>query len=81
MTTLPSIAAPELVTLTGGFTVSIDALRLAWDLEDRQFEIRVVDGVGLTVRPRSRLTSDDDHAIRTHRDELIALTRYCEAIQ
>lgn len=32
---------------------------------------------GLIVRPRARIAPTDDHAIRQHRDALIALARYC----
>jgi hypothetical protein len=36
------------------------------------------DGTLLTIRPKARLTLDDDAAIREHRDDLVALTRYCD---
>ena len=77
MTTTSPTVAPELVTLRGGFSVSLAALQILWSLEDRQFEVWVVTGQGLTIRPRSRLTHEDDAAIRQHRDELIQLVRYC----
>jgi hypothetical protein len=73
--TLPFTVAPELVTLRGGVSVSLPALRTLWSLEDRGFLI-CVDGDALVVRPRSRITPDDDRAIRAHRDELLALVRY-----
>jgi hypothetical protein len=68
----------ELVTLTGGLAVPLPALQLLWDLEARGFTL-LVDDDGLIVRPRARITPADDRAIRQHRDELIALVRYCDS--
>lgn len=74
-------AALETVTLKPGFVVSLDALRLAWDLEPRGFRVRLADDGGLLVSPRSRIDADDDAAIRQHASELIALARYTETVQ
>ena len=71
--TMPSTVAPELVTLKGGLSVSLLALQTLSRLEDRGFLIRV-DGDALVVRPKSRITPDEDHAIREHRVELIQLS-------
>jgi hypothetical protein len=71
-------AAPETVTLKAGFVVSLDALRLAWDLEDRGLHVRLAEDGGLVVGPRSQITPADDAAIREHKRELIALTRYVD---
>ena len=68
------------VVLRGGLSVPLAALRLLWDLEARGFSL-TDDGEALRVAPRSRLNQDDDHALRQHRDELLALVRYCEGIQ
>ena len=68
------------IVLRGGLSVPLAALRLLWDLEARGFSI-VVDDDGLIVRPRAQITPADDQAIRQHRDELISLVQYCEAIQ
>ena len=76
---MPSTVTPDLVTLTGGLSVSLSALRILWDLENRQFAIHV-DGDALHIRPGSRLTVDDDRAIRAHREELVALVRYCTEV-
>jgi hypothetical protein len=78
--TMPSTVAPELVTLKGGVSVSLPALQTLWRLEDRGFLIRA-DGDALVVRPKSRITPDEDRALREHRAELIALVRYCEGVQ
>lgn len=76
------ITAPETITLQGGFVVTLDALRLVWDLEERGFHVRLAEDGGLLVGPRSRLTPADDRAIRQHRNDLLALVRYVdEAIQ
>jgi len=67
--------------LHDGFVVSLDALRLCWNLEERGFHVRLADDGGLLISPRSRIGADDDAAIRRHKTELIALTRYVERIQ
>jgi hypothetical protein len=71
----------EVVVLSGGLSVPLAALRVLWALEDRGFDISVCSEARLHVRPGSKLTPDDDAAIRQFRDELIALVRACEAIQ
>jgi hypothetical protein len=72
--------APELVTLRGGLAVSLSALRLLLSLEERGFLIRVDDDA-LIIRPRASITPADDAGIRHHREELLALVRYCETVQ
>ena len=74
------MAATEMVLLRGGIVVPITAIRLLMDLESRGFLLRA-EANSLVVNPRSRLTSDDDRAIRQNRDELLALVRACEAVQ
>ena len=68
--------ASEIVTLKGGLAVSVDALRVLWDLEDRGFELWLDAGV-LCVRPAVSDASDRE-AVRAHRDELAALVAYCD---
>jgi hypothetical protein len=75
-----SIEPVETVTLRGGRSVSLDAMRVLWDLEDRGFTV-FTSSAGLIVRPTGRITLDDDARIRRYRDELVALVRDCEAIQ
>lgn len=69
------MAASEFVTLSGGFTVSLDALRLGWSLEDRGFRMDTV-GDKLRVSPHQHLTADDVAAIRANRDELLTLVQH-----
>jgi len=76
----PSTTAPEAITLRGGLTVSLEALQLAWSLEERGVQVTLSDDDGLVVRPRSQITPSDDQAIRQYRDELIALVRYCDQV-
>jgi hypothetical protein len=64
------------VTLVGGFTIGKDVLDLAWDLEDRGLDMRVLAGDVLQVLPVERLQSADAAAIRKHKAELVALSRY-----
>jgi hypothetical protein len=82
MPTMPTTTttAPELVTLKGGFAVTLDALRLLWHLEDAGLHVRLDDAGGLVVGPRSRITLADDALIREHKAELIALVRYVEVM-
>ncbi|HXG57072.1 MAG TPA: hypothetical protein VNJ03_16970 [Vicinamibacterales bacterium] len=78
---MTTASATELVTLTGGLCVPLPSLQLLWSLEDRGFRITVDTDGYLVISPRSRLTTEDDQAIRQHRDVLIALVRHCEAVQ
>lgn len=71
------MASSEVLTLKNGFTVSLAVLRLAWNLEDRGFNIEPL-GDRLSVQPAARLTHEDVTAIRRHRVELRALAVYVE---
>jgi hypothetical protein len=71
---------PGLITLKGGLVTSIEVLRLLWALEDRGFHLQP-EGDRLRVQPSQALSPEDVAAIREHRDELLALVRYSEAIQ
>ncbi len=71
----------ETVMLKGGVLVSLDALRLLWDFEDRGCIVRRDEDGSLVVGPRRLITDADRDRIRAHRDELLHLVRYCEAIQ
>ncbi len=77
---MPSTSEAATVTLTGGLTVSLTALRLGWGLEARGVTLRL-DADGLAVGPSRLLTDADRDGIREHRAELLALATYCEAIQ
>ena len=72
---------PETVTLKSGLSVSIETLRLAWDLEARGLDLSLSNDGGLIVRPKSRITTADDAAIRARRNELITLVSACETVQ
>ena len=82
MTRSPTTTAPELVTLKGGLAVSVDALRVLWDLEDRGFEVKLGDGqrYKVLVGPRARLTVEDKAAIDAHRDDLAELVRAVDEV-
>ena len=73
-------ASEPAVVLRGGLSVPLPALQALWDLEARGFRVQV-DGHELVVFPGSQLTPSDRAAIRVHRDLLIELVRYCEAVQ
>lgn len=70
----------DTVTLSGGLTAPLPALQVLWALEAAGFRVRAKDGV-LVVSPRSRLTAEEDRAIREHRDNLLKLVAYSETIQ
>ena len=74
--------APELVTLKGGLVVSVDALRVFWDLESRAFDMKLGDGryYKVLVGPSDRLTDEDKAAIHAHRDALAELVRYVDQV-
>jgi hypothetical protein len=69
----------EFVTLKSGLIVSLEALRLAWALEDRGARFSV-DGEDLVVDgPPDFLTDIDRAAIRRWKRHLMAITQYHEA--
>ena len=69
--------ASELVALRGGLAVPVEALRLLWGLEERDFDVRLADDGALLVAPGSKLTTADRRAIAEHRDVLRELVAYC----
>jgi len=75
------MGASETVTLTPGLTVTLDALRLGWNLEARGFTLQPAPDGRLQVQPHQRLTPEDVTAIRAHRDELLVLVKMVERIQ
>ena len=75
---MPTIApVSELVTLRGGLVVPVEALRILWLLEARDFDVRLADDGALLVTPGSKLTAADRRAIAQHRDALRDLVAYC----
>ena len=78
----PTTSAPEFVTLKGGVVVSVDALRMLWDLEDRGFGVKLGDGrrFKVLVAPVEGLTATDKAAILRHRDALAELVRYVDPV-
>ena len=70
----------EQITLKHGFMVSLDALRVAWHLEEAGFDMQVVEQDVFEVQPANRLTPEDAAAVEQHQAELIALSEYVEAM-
>jgi hypothetical protein len=68
---------PPLVVLANALSVPIDALTLLWRLESAGLNIKV-DGDGLAVGPRERLTNEDRALIRRWRDDLLAAVVHCD---
>ncbi|MEP6592479.1 MAG: hypothetical protein ABJC51_02235 [Acidobacteriota bacterium] len=73
--------AIDTVTLKGGGVVSLAALRLLWSFEHRGCIVRQAEDGMLLVGPRDRITDAERVHIREHRDALLRLVTYCEAIQ
>ena len=65
------------IVLRGGVPVEVEALRLAWALEERGFRFELV-GPDLCIRPGSALTEEDVALIRAHKPGLRAVIAYCE---
>ena len=69
-------AATALVTLKGGLIVALEALQLAWALEDRGASF-AVEGEDLVVEcPRGVLTEQDRAAIQRWRSSLKVIVSY-----
>lgn len=67
----------DFVTLRGGLTLPLAAVRLAFDLEERGLHLRVDDeGTVLSVGPGDRLTDDDRLLIRRWKAHLVAIVAY-----
>jgi hypothetical protein len=74
--TVTAMSNSEFVTMRGGLTLPIGALRLAWDLELRGLHL-AVDGVDvLSVGPGDRLTENDRALIRQWKWHLLAMLAY-----
>jgi hypothetical protein len=68
--------ATALVVLKGGLTVPLEALQLAWALENRGVTL-AVDDIHLVVdSPRGLLTDADQAAIRRWKRHLMAIAAY-----
>ena len=79
MTTSPD-SEHQIVSLRGGLVVPVEALRILWLLEERDFDLQLSDDGVLLVAPASKLTTDDRRTIRRHRDALRQLVRYCDGL-
>ena len=68
--------ATAFVVLKGGLTVPLEALQLAWALEDRGATF-TIDGIDLVVDgPPGLLTEADQVAIRRWKRHLMAIATY-----
>jgi hypothetical protein len=64
------------VVLKGGVVLPLAAVRFAFDLEQRGFQLRVEAGDALFVGPRDRLTEDDRVRIRAWKSYLLLILTY-----
>ena len=72
--------ASDFVTLRGGLTLPLAAVRLAFDLEERGLHLSV-DGTVLNVGPGDRLTDADRVLIRRWKSHLVAIASYDSDLQ
>ncbi len=73
---LAALRPTEFVTLKGGLTVAVQALKLALDLEARGFRQFVTPAGEYKAEPATRLSESDRTAITRWRFHLTALVRY-----
>jgi hypothetical protein len=67
------------VVLRSGLVLPLAAVQLALDLENRGLHL-AVDGEGLAVGPRHRLTDHDRDSIRRWKPHLISLLTEAERV-
>ena len=70
------LAPPSFVLLKGGLAVPIEALQLAWSLEDRGAVLSADDADLVVDLPAGRLTETDRAAIRRWKSHLMAIATY-----
>ena len=72
----------ETVTLRGGLTVPLRALQIAWNLEERGISLRPhpSEAGRLLAAPSRLLTDADRAAMRAHREALVQIVAYYDAI-
>ena len=75
-----TVPSSELVTLKSGLSVPLAALRVLWDLEDRQFDVSLTSAGKIRVCPASALTTADRDAITEYRETLRTLVVYCDEV-
>ena len=80
MASTDPLAPVETLVLRQG-PVSLAALKFLWKLEEDQFRISLDADQQLRIAPKSRITPALDAAIREHRDELVMLVQWNDAIQ
>lgn len=76
-----SRGSTEHVTLKGGLTVPLAALKVAWELEDRGFILKADADGSLSVGPAHLLTDRDRADIRRWKRHLAALVEYSDGLQ
>jgi hypothetical protein len=69
------LSACDFVTLKGGLTLPVAAVRLALDLQARGLHLGA-DGDMLTIGPRALVTDDDRALCRRWKQHLLAIVAY-----
>ena len=77
---LSLLAPPEFVTLRGGLTVPLPALRLVWDFEERGFCLGVTPAGDVEIQPTAALNNRDRAAIQKWRRHLAAVVHYVDEV-
>lgn len=67
----------QAITLRGGLSIPVAALRLAWQLEGIGVSM-CVDGDDLVLRPRQLVPAEDVPRLRQYRRDIMRLIAYCE---
>ena len=73
---MASCLSSSAVVLKDGLSVSLEALQLAWRLEDAGVVLVLGENDRLRAGPPAKLSEPDRAPIRAHRDELMAVVRY-----
>ncbi len=68
------------VTLRNGPTLPVPVLRLAWNLEDRGFQMTLDPAGDLRIDPVDALTETDQAALTRWRRHLVALVHDVDAM-
>lgn len=71
-------SADVLVPLRGGPAVPISVFRWMLDAEERGLRFTLKPDGSLFVGPRASTREDDLTFIRTHRDVVVAVVKYCD---
>lgn len=73
-----SASTDAYVLLKGGLALPVEALQIAWRLEDKGLHFAVTDDGALLVSPPDLITDEDRRLIRQWKPHLCAVVDYCD---